>query len=144
MLRRELASSRPPVSRRRALGVLLLHASVLWAACAATIGIGRAVTSLETTLVAHAAAAPVLAAAVSVLYFRRPDRLPPLVAACVVLAWIAVVDLFLVALTIERSLDMFRSVLGTWLPFALIFAATAATGWAMGAARRRSGGIPRP
>jgi len=36
-----------------------------------------------------------------------------------------------------RSLDMFRSVLGTWLSFLLIFAATAATGWTVRAVPQR-------
>lgn len=31
---------------------------------------------------------------------------------------------YVVALFINRSLEMFTSLLGTWLPFALIFAAT--------------------
>ncbi len=38
------------------------------------------------------------------------------------------IDFFGVALLIYRSLAMFTSLLGTWLPFALIFAATYLTG----------------
>ncbi len=131
------SSSRPPVSRRRAVGVLLLHAFVIWAACAATIGVGGAVISMETTLIVHGVAAPVFATVVSASYFGRHDHASPLVAASTVLALIAVVDFLLVALVINRSLDMFRSVLGTWLPLGLIFAATAATGWIVEAARQR-------
>ncbi len=48
------------------------------------------------------------------------------------LAFIVLVHFVLVAFVMLRSLDMFRSVLGTWLPFALIYGATAATGWVMG------------
>jgi hypothetical protein len=33
-----------------------------------------------------------------------------------------------VALLINRSLEMFASLLGTWIPFALIFASTYLTG----------------
>lgn len=106
-----------------------MHALVLWAACAATIGIGSAITSMEATLVVHAVAAPLLAIIVARFYFGRPDHASPLVTASVVLAFIMLVDFLLVALVINRSLAMFRSVLGTWLPFALIFAATAGTGW---------------
>jgi hypothetical protein len=39
-----------------------------------------------------------------------------------------VVDFFVVALLINRSLDMFASLLGTWIPFALIFTSTYLTG----------------
>ena len=38
------------------------------------------------------------------------------------------VDFFVVALVINRSLEVFASVLGTWLPFALIFTSTYLTG----------------
>jgi hypothetical protein len=37
-------------------------------------------------------------------------------------------DFGVVALMIQRSLDMFASILGTWLPFALIFLSTLLTG----------------
>jgi hypothetical protein len=39
------------------------------------------------------------------------------------------VDFFVVALIISRSFDMFASLLGTWLPFALIFSSTYLTGF---------------
>jgi len=39
-----------------------------------------------------------------------------------------VVDFFVVALLIMGSLEMFGSALGTWIPFALIFASTYLTG----------------
>jgi len=37
-------------------------------------------------------------------------------------------DFFLVALTINKSLEMFQDPLGKWIPFALIFLATYLTG----------------
>ncbi len=37
-------------------------------------------------------------------------------------------DFFVVALLINRSLEMFASPLGTWIPFALIFVSTWLTG----------------
>jgi hypothetical protein len=40
-----------------------------------------------------------------------------------------IVDFLLVALVINHSLAMFASLLGTWIPFALIFASTYLTGW---------------
>lgn len=108
--------------------MLLAHALVLWGLCAATFAIARSLTSLETALIVHAVAAPILAAMVSTVYFEAFDLTSPLVTALVVLAVVALVDLLVVALLINRSLDMFRSVLGTWLPFALIFVQTIVTG----------------
>jgi hypothetical protein len=37
-------------------------------------------------------------------------------------------DVFVVALLILKNTDMFKSVLGTWLPFTLIFVVTIFTG----------------
>jgi hypothetical protein len=37
-------------------------------------------------------------------------------------------DFFVVAILIQRSLEMFASVLGTWIPVALIFLSTYLTG----------------
>jgi hypothetical protein len=39
-----------------------------------------------------------------------------------------IVDFIVVGLAINRSLEMFSSLLGTWIPFAMIFASTWLTG----------------
>jgi hypothetical protein len=114
MLEHVSETPRSAVSHGRAIGTLVLHALVIWAACAATMGIGRALTSMEATLVVHAVAAPIFAAAVSAFYFNRYGYTSPLVTASIVLAFIALVDLFLVALAMLRNLDMFRSVSPDW------------------------------
>ena len=41
---------------------------------------------------------------------------------------VAVLDILIVALLIERSFEMFTSILGTWIPFLLIFGSTYLTG----------------
>jgi hypothetical protein len=76
------------------------HGAVGWALCGVTMGIGMAATTLEHALVIHD------------------------VAAAAFLAVVVVFDFCIVALVIERSLAMFRSPLGTWLPFVLIFLAS--------------------
>ena len=53
--------------------------------------------------------------------------------AAMFVAIVIFLDVFVIALLIERSFEMFRSVLGTWLPFALIFLATWLTGMVAGA-----------
>jgi len=37
-------------------------------------------------------------------------------------------DFFPIAIFIEKSFDMFKSAIGTWIPFALIFFSTYITG----------------
>jgi hypothetical protein len=107
---------------------LLIHAFIGWLLCAATMGIGMAVTTLETTLIIHAIGAPIYFAAVSSVYFTRFRYTRPLPTALIFVGFVMVVDFFVVALLINKSLAMFASPLGTWIPFALIFASTLVTG----------------
>lgn len=108
--------------------ILLAHAFAGWALCAATMGIGMAVTTLDNTLVIHAIAAPIFFAGVSLIYFRKFNYTTPLQTAFFFLAFVVAMDFFVVAMLINRSFEMFTSLLGTWLPFTLIFASTYLTG----------------
>jgi hypothetical protein len=109
--------------------VVLAHAFVGgWLLCAATMGVGMAVTSLDTALVIHAIAAPIIFALISLIYFHKFNFTTPLQTAIIFVAFVIAMDFFVVALLINRSLDMFASLLGTWIPFALIFGSTILTG----------------
>jgi hypothetical protein len=108
--------------------VILVHAFVGWALCFATIGIGRAVTTMEVTLIVHAILAPLFFAAVSLVYFRKFNFTTPFQTAATFIAFVIAMDVFIVAILINRSFEMFASLLGTWIPFALIFASTYLTG----------------
>jgi hypothetical protein len=48
--------------------------------------------------------------------------------ALIFVGFVIAVDYFVEALIINRSFDMFASLLGTWIPFALIFSSTYLTG----------------
>ncbi len=108
--------------------IILVHAFIGWALCAAVMGIGMAVTSSTATLIVHAIAAPIFFWAVSSVYFSRFDYTTPLQTAAIFVGFVIGMDFLLVALVILRSLAMFTSLLGTWIPFALIFTATYLTG----------------
>ncbi len=110
------------------LFISLAHAFVGWALCFATIGIGFAVTTLQNTLIAHAIGAPIYFAIVSQNYFKKFNYTAPLQTAMLFVGFVMVVDFFIVALLVLRSLEMFTSPLGTWIPFALIFASTYLSG----------------
>lgn len=111
--------------------ILLAHAFIIWALCFAAIGIGMAVTSLENALIAHAIAAPIIAAGVSLVYFHKFNFTSPVKTAAIFLAFVIAMDLFVVAVLINRSFEMFTSLLGTWIPFVLIFLSTYLTGLAV-------------
>jgi hypothetical protein len=116
--------------------VILVHAFVGWALCAATMGIGMAATSLENALIIHAIAAPIFFTAVSLNYHRKFGDTTPLQTAGIFVGFVMVVDFLVVGLLINRSLAMFASLLGTWIPFALIFTSSYVTGLLSG---RRDG-----
>jgi hypothetical protein len=92
------------------------------------MGIGMAFTSLKNTLVVHAIATPVYFAFVSSIYFKKFNYTTPVATALIFVGFVAIVDFFVVALLINKSLEMFYSFLGTWIPFALIFFSTYFTG----------------
>jgi hypothetical protein len=110
------------------LVTILAHAFVGWALCAATMGIGMATTSLENTLIIHVIGAPIFFMVVSLIYFKKFSYTKPLQTAMIFVGFVIAVDLFVVALLINGSLEMFTSLLGTWIPFALIFVSTYLTG----------------
>ena len=116
---------------KRQIAIIAIHAFIGWALCAATMGIGMAVTSMQTTLILHAIGAPIFFAAVSFNYFKRFSFTSPLKTALIFIGFVIFVDFFLVAMVINKNFDMFLSPLGTWIPFALIFTSTYLTGKAI-------------
>jgi hypothetical protein len=118
--------------------MLLAHAFVLWILCGATMAAGRAAFGLATALVVHVVAAPLWAVIVSCHYFRKYPGAPLLGTAAVFLAVVVALDAGLVAPVFEKSYAMFRSLIGTWIPFTLIFLATLLTGLAPRKSRART------
>ena len=107
---------------------LVVHGLIGWAICGATIAIGRQVVSMQATLWIHAAVAPVAFALLTAHHFSRFPSSSPARTALVMLAVVVGLDAGLVAPVVERSYAMFRSVLGTWVPFASIVLASYWTG----------------
>jgi len=108
--------------------VVFLHAVVGWGLCGAIIGIGRSVTTVEITLVVHAIAVPLIFSGISFVYFRSFHYSSPLTTAVCFTALVILLDATVVAPLAERSFVMFTSLLGTWIPFGLIFLSTFVTG----------------
>ncbi len=108
--------------------VILTLAFVGWALCGSIIGIGRSITSMENTLIAHAIGGPIIFAVISLIYFKRFDYTTPIQTATIFVLFIVFMDVFVVALLVEKSFEMFTSIIGTWIPWALIFASTYLTG----------------
>jgi len=108
--------------------VLLAFALIAQMLCWAIMVIGQMVTSLENTLIAHAIGAPIIAVVVSSIYYKKFNYTTPLQTAIVFVSVVIAMDVFIVALLIERSFEMFTSPIGTWIPISSIFLATYITG----------------
>jgi hypothetical protein len=129
-------AAREDIMSFKKIVVILLHAFVGWALCAATMGIGMAATSLQTALIIHAIGAPIYFGVVSYVYFSRFGYTRPLSTAVIFVAFVMLVDFLVVALLINKSLSMFESLLGTWIPFVLIFGSTFITGTIISPSRK--------
>jgi menaquinone-dependent protoporphyrinogen oxidase len=112
----------------RSIPRLLVHAVVGWALCAITMAALLPVVSLTAALIIHGIAAPIYFALLAWHYFRARGAREPLATAASWTAIVILLDLSVVALGAQRSLGIFASIAGTWLPFALIFLVTWATG----------------
>jgi hypothetical protein len=108
--------------------IVSIYAFIGWTLCGVVMFIGTAVTSEFIALIIHAVAAPIIFAVVSSFYFKKYDLTTPLETAALFVAFVVLLDFVVVALLINKSLAMFGNVLGTWIPFVLIFISTYYTG----------------
>ena len=108
--------------------ILLAHGLIGWGMCGAIVAIGRKTIGLETTLIVHAAAVPVVFGTLTWFYYRRFGKTRPSATATVFLSLTLALDAGVVAPFAEKGYAMFASLLGTWIPFALIFVSTLLTG----------------
>jgi menaquinone-dependent protoporphyrinogen oxidase len=112
----------------RSVGRLVAYGVAGWALCAATMGLLLRFAGLTAALIVHALAAPVIFLALARRYFRARGARDPLPTAVAWTAIVVLLDAVVIAGAVLRSLQMFGSVAGTWLPFTMIFVATWATG----------------
>lgn len=108
----------------KAVAVILVHALVGWALCGSIVAIGREIWTMETTLNVHAIGAPIISGVISLIYFTYFNYTTPLQTAAIFVLTAIFMDLTVVATLIEKSYEMFSSLIGTWIPFALMFLST--------------------
>jgi hypothetical protein len=92
------------------------------------MAIGRRVWGLDTALRVHLVAAPAIAFLVSVAHRLLAPDFDAVLRAIVMTGIVVALDVAVVAPIFERSYAMFRSGIGTWLPFGAIFLASLAAG----------------
>lgn len=103
---------------------LAIRGVIGWAICGASIGVGRQLVSMDAALVIHAVVAPLAFGALTWSHVRRHPRSTPGAMALTMLGIVVGLDALVVAPFFERSYAMFRSVLGTWIPFGSILASS--------------------
>lgn len=103
---------------------LAVHGLIGWAICGATVGIGREVMPITVTLIVHAVVAPLAFGLLTWNHVKRFPESSPLATGLFMVALVIALDALVVAPFFEHSYEMFRSFLGTWLPFLLILAAS--------------------
>ena len=100
---------------------LVVLSLVLWGACGGVMTIGRRIWTLDKALRVHLIVAPVFAFLVSALHKLLASGFSSALRAAAITGIVIALDALVVAPLFERSYAMFRSFIGTWLPFALIF-----------------------
>ena len=124
----EIQMGKSNIGQNKNLIVLLAFALAAQLLCWAIMIIGQMVTSLENALIAHAVGAPINAIVVSSVYYVKFHYTTPLQTAVAFAAVVIAMDVFVVALLIEKSFEMFTSPIRTWIPISSIFLATYLTG----------------
>ncbi len=108
--------------------IILAHAIIGCLLCGMIMGIGRNITSIEDTLMIHAIGAPIIVLLLSIIYSRKFNYTSPIYTAIIFVGSVLLMDLLIVVPLIEKSFDMFKSMIGTWIPFCLIFILVYMTG----------------
>ncbi len=104
--------------------VTAVFALIGWGICGAIINIGRSTIGTDATLIVHAIAVPIVFGALSFLYHRYFHYTRPALTGLIFMLSAMLLDGGIIAPFAEKSYVMFTSILGTWIPFGLIFLAT--------------------
>ena len=108
--------------------ILFGHGLVGWVFCGLVMFTGLTFTSELNAQIIHAIAVPLIFYFISSNYFKSYNFTKPFMTGFTFMILIIFLDFFFVALIIERSFEMFLSLLGTWVPFVLILITTTITG----------------
>ena len=112
----KVAAKASAALRVREIAIAVGFGVIGWALCGAVVGIGRQFFSMDTTLIIHVAAVPLIFGLLCVLLFKKFGATHPLQTALIFLSVVITLDVVVVSLLIEGNFEMFGSIIGTWLP----------------------------
>lgn len=107
---------------------VLLFGLIGWGLSEMTFYISRMYLGPYLSVLIHFIFAPLIFIGLSYIYFRYINLTNALSTAVVVTAILIGLDIFVVALFIEKSFRMFSNVMATWMPFLMIFLSVFLTG----------------
>jgi hypothetical protein len=109
--------------------VIAVFGLIGWGICGGIINVGRSLIGTPITLIIHAIAVPIVFGILSFLYHRNFHYTRPLQTGLIFTGLAMLLDAGIIAPLAEHSYVMFTSLLGTWIPFGLIFLVTTGVGW---------------
>ena len=101
--------------------IILMHGILGWAACGMVMLLLLNFTTIYMALIIHFLLAPFIFLVISNNYYHRYDYTAPILTAILFTLIVMSLDFFIVGMVIEKNLEMFENVMGTWLPFLFIF-----------------------
>jgi hypothetical protein len=97
--------------------MVFIYAFAGWLLCAVVMFAGMKVNSLQNALIIHAVAAPLIFAIITKIYLIGHPKISAVKLAITFTGFVIFMDIFVVAMLINKSFAMFSSILGAWLPF---------------------------
>ena len=98
-----------------------MHGILGWAVCGTVMLLLLNYTTIYMALIIHFLLVPFIFLVISNNYYHRFDYTSPMTTAIIFTLVVMSLDFFIVGMVIEKNLEMFESIMGTWLPFLFIF-----------------------
>ncbi len=107
---------------------LIVCGLFLWAWSAGVFAMGREIWPGDMPEAVRLSVSPAIAAAATLAHKIAAPDFPDLTRAAAFVGLVAILDALVLAPVVDRSYAIFRSAIGSWLPFAAIFLASYLTG----------------
>jgi hypothetical protein len=107
---------------------LILFGAIGWVICVAIYLAGETFFRADQSALIHFILTPFVFMGLSIVYFRYINLTRPIITALAITLIFIILDFFIVALFIEKSLYLFSNIMRTWLPFIFIFLTVFLTG----------------
>jgi hypothetical protein len=116
------------IAKLKKMFILLIFGMTGWMLCGAVFYLSNLVFNQYISILIHFILAPFIFYVLAYIYFKNFNLTNPIQTALCFTGIVILFDVSVVALLLEKSFDMFTSLMGTWLPFLFIFLSILLTG----------------